>query len=81
MAAPLALRTDFTGAVVRRQARRSRDANQACRLLALAVINEGGSRSDAAPVGGVGDRDGTSYHWARKTCGAVTPRAFGCRFS
>jgi transposase len=54
MAAPLALRTDFTGDVVRRHARRSRDANQARRLLALAVIYEGGSRSDAARVGGVG---------------------------
>jgi transposase len=54
MAAPLALRTDFTSDVVRRHARRSRDANQARRLLALAVIYEGGLRSDAARVGGVG---------------------------
>jgi transposase len=54
MAAPLALRSDFTAADLRRHARRTRDANQARRLLALATIYEGGSRSDAARVGGVG---------------------------
>ena len=37
-----------------REARRTRDASQARRLLALAAIYEGGSRSDAARVGGVG---------------------------
>ena len=54
MAAPLVLRTDFTADDVRRRARRTRDANQARRLLALAMIYEGGSRSEAARVGGVG---------------------------
>ena len=54
MAAPLVLRTDVTADDVRRHARRTRDANQARRLLALATIYEGGSRSDAARVGGVG---------------------------
>lgn len=54
MAAPLVLRTDFTADDVRRRARRTRDANQARRLLALAMIYEGGSRSEAARLGGVG---------------------------
>ena len=54
MAAPLVLRADFTADDVRRRARRTRDANQARRLLALAMIYEGGSRSEAARVGGVG---------------------------
>jgi transposase len=54
VAAPLALRSDFTAADLRRHARQSRDANQARRLLALATIYEGGSRSDAARIGGVG---------------------------
>ena len=54
MAAPLVLRMDVTADDVRRQARRTRDANQARRLLALATIYEGGSRADAARVGGVG---------------------------
>ncbi len=35
-------------------ARSSRDANQVHRLLALAAIYEGGTRSDAAQLGGVG---------------------------
>ena len=54
MAAPLVLRTDFTADDVRRRARQTRDADQVRRLLALATIYEGGSRGDAARVGGVG---------------------------
>lgn len=53
MAAPLALRSDYDAHVLRREARRSRDADQARRLLALAAIYEGGSRAEAARVGGV----------------------------
>lgn len=53
MAAPIALRADFTAEQLRRQARRSHDAGQARRLLALATIYDAGSRSDAARVGGV----------------------------
>jgi len=54
MSAPVPLRPDFTSGDLRRLARQSRDADQARRLLALAVIYEGGSRSDAARTGGVG---------------------------
>jgi transposase len=54
MPAATALRTDFTGSELRQLARYTRDANQARRLLALAVIYDGGSRSEAARVGGVG---------------------------
>ena len=54
MAAPIALQTDFDAAALRREARRSRDAAQARRLLALAAIYDGGSRTDAARIGGVG---------------------------
>lgn len=53
MSAPIALRSDFTADELRRQARRSHDAGQARRLLALATIYDGGLRSDAARVGGV----------------------------
>jgi transposase len=53
MAAALPLRQDFTAADLRLQARRTRDASQARRLLALACIYEGGSRSEAATTGGV----------------------------
>ena len=54
MAAPLPLRADFTAADLRLAAGRSRDANQARRLLALAVIYDGGTRGEAARLGGVG---------------------------
>ncbi len=53
MAAAIPLRADFTADVLRAQARQSRDAGQARRLLALVTIYDGGSRSDAARVGGV----------------------------
>lgn len=54
MAAAIALRGDFDGAVLRGLAKRTRDANQARRLLALAEIYDGGERRDAARIGGVG---------------------------
>jgi hypothetical protein len=53
MAAPLPLRSDFGADAMRREAPRSRNAAQARRLLALAVIYEGGTRSEAAKIGGV----------------------------
>jgi transposase len=54
MAAPLALRLDFNASELRRYARQTRNANQARRLLALAMIYDGGSRGQAARIGGVG---------------------------
>ena len=54
MAAAIALRSDFTGPDLRHLARRTEDARQARRLLALAEIYDGGSRSDAARIGDVG---------------------------
>jgi transposase len=54
MAAAITLRSDFTGGDLRRLARRTQDAKQARRLLALAMIYDGGSRSDAARIGDVG---------------------------
>jgi putative transposase len=54
MAAAVALRSDFTGSDLRRLARRTQDAKQARRLLALAAIYDGGSRGEAAHVGDVG---------------------------
>jgi transposase len=53
MAAPIALRQDFDAPGLRRLARQSKDAAQARRLLALAEIYDGGSRTDAARIGGV----------------------------
>ncbi len=51
MGSPVALRDDFDASVLRTLARRTRDANQGRRLLALTAIYDGGSRSDAARIG------------------------------
>ena len=50
---PIALRADFDVAMVRACARRSKDASQTRRLLALAAIYEGATRTQAAAIGGV----------------------------
>ena len=49
----IALRADFDAPALRGLARRSRDAAQARRLLALAAIYDGGTRSEAARLGNV----------------------------
>jgi len=54
MAAPIRMRDDYSASELRRLARESSDANQCRRLLALAAILEGCSRSEAARIGGVG---------------------------
>ena len=54
MSVPIPLRRDFDAPSLRRLARTSKDANQARRLLALAGIYAGGTRSQAAEMGGVG---------------------------
>ena len=54
MGSAISLRDDFDGTALRRLARKSKSANQARRLLALAEIYDGGSRTRAARIGGVG---------------------------
>ena len=54
MSAALRLREDYGAPELRGLARASRDAKQARRLLALAAICDGGSRTEAARIGGVG---------------------------
>ena len=54
MGTAIGLRDDFDGATLRRLARVSKSANQARRLLALAEIADGGSRTRAAEVSGMG---------------------------
>jgi transposase len=53
MAAPISLRDDYDGAQLCRLAKVSKDAKQTRRLLSLAVIYDGGRRSEAAELGGV----------------------------
>ncbi len=54
MGSAIALREDFDGAALRRIAKKTKDAAQSRRLLALAEIYDGGRRLDAARIGGVG---------------------------
>ena len=49
----IALRSDFNAVAVRSFAKKSKDGPQARRLLALAAIYEGASRTEAAKIGGV----------------------------
>src|ERR1700716_266287 len=50
---PIPVRADFAAARLRSAARASKDAGQARRLLALAAIYDGASRTEAAKIGGV----------------------------
>ncbi len=52
--AAVALRDDFDGAALRGRAKAEKSGSVTRRLLALAAIYEGGSRTDAARIGGVG---------------------------
>jgi transposase len=54
MAAAVRLRADYDAPQLRELAKRSADAAQTRRLLALAAIYDGGSRTEAATIGGVG---------------------------
>ncbi len=54
MSRAVSLRADFDGPRLRRLAKVSKDAGQSRRLLALAVIYDGGRRTDAARLGDVG---------------------------
>jgi transposase len=82
MAAPIRLRSDFDAARLRDLAKRSRDPDQTRRLLALAVIYEGGSRTDAARIGAVGlqtVRDWVLRFNAEGPEGLLTGKAPGAR--
>ena len=50
---PIPLRTDFDAASLRATAKKAKDGAQARRLLALAVIYDGGTRTEAAALGSV----------------------------
>ena len=50
---PVPLRTDFDADVLRAIARKAKDGPQARRLLALAAIYDGATRTEAARIGGV----------------------------
>jgi transposase len=53
MSIPISLRGDFKASQLRALARKTKDGPQARRLLALAAIYDGASRTEAARIGGV----------------------------
>jgi len=82
MGAAIGLRADFVGEPLRRLARTTKNANQSRRLLALAEIYDGGSRSGAARIGGVGlqiVRDWVVRFNARGPDGLIDGKAPGKR--
>src|SRR5271156_4236209 len=54
MSVAIALRGDFTASDLRGFAKKAKDGPQARRLLALAAIYDGATRTEAAKIGGVG---------------------------
>ena len=53
MPSAIELREDYSAAVLRRLAKRSKDANQSRRLLSLAAVRDGRDRGEAARTGGI----------------------------
>jgi transposase len=64
MASAVELRTDYSATDLRRLAAASKDANQSRRLLSLAAVRDGMSRTDAAKIGGM-DRQ-TLRDWVHR---------------
>ena len=54
MSVPIALRQDFDAPRLRGLAKETKNAPQVRRLLALAAIYDGATRTEAAKIGGVG---------------------------
>ena len=54
MSVPIPLRRDFSAPQLRGLAKKAKDGPQTRRLLTLAAIYEGATRTEAAKIGGVG---------------------------
>ena len=64
MPSAIRLQTDFTARELRRLAKKAKDVNQSRRLLSLAAVLDGMSRSEAAMIGGM-DRQ-TLRDWVHR---------------
>jgi transposase len=77
---PIPLREDFDAGQLRSEARKSKDSGQARRLLALAAIYDGSTRTQAAKIGGVTPqivRDWVTKFNARGPSGLIAGKARG----
>lgn len=82
MSVPVRLRSDFDAETLRALAKASRDAAQTRRLLALAAISSGASRTEAGAIGGVGlqtVRDWVLAFNAKGPDGLIDRKAPGAR--
>jgi transposase len=82
LGAAIRLRADYDGDVLRQLAKASRDAKQSRRLLALALVCDGGTRSEAAKLGGGGlqiVRDWVERFNAEGPKGLIDRKASGAR--
>ena len=70
MRQPIPLRADYDATRLRRIARRSDEADQVRRLLALSVIYDGGSRTERRPK-----PVASLCRWCGTGCSGSTPRA------
>jgi Winged helix-turn helix len=80
MAIPVSLRGDFKASQLRALARKTKDGPQARRLLALAAIYDGATRTEAARIGGVTlqiIRDWVMRFNARGACGLLDGKSQG----
>jgi hypothetical protein len=78
MSTPVPLRSDFDASRLHKLARGSRDPNQTRRLLALAEVYAGGSRSDAPITGATMRRksslQGLYSHQRVRACADLIPK-------
>jgi len=72
MAAAIGLRGDFDAFALRTAAKWSKDGPQARRLLAVAAIYDGATRSEAAKIGGVTLQVVRTTGWSSSTRMAPT---------
>ena len=80
MGAAVRLREDYDAGQLRQLAKRSDDADQTRRLLSLATIYDGGSRTEAARIGGVGLHNGIRFSiWASAVMIVVAELVIGVR--
>ena len=75
MPAAVTMRTDFSASELRRLAAITKNANQSRRLLSLAAVLDGMSRTEAARIGGM-DRQ-TLRDWVHRFNAARPGRAQG----
>jgi hypothetical protein len=79
MSIPIPLRRDFSALQLRGLAKKTKDGPQARRLLTLAAIYDGATRTEAAKIGGVGLQIIRDWVLRFATCACAAPACAECR--